>query len=136
MAVCGVAAAAAAWPGEAARARLLYIQYCSGCHLPDGSGSPATGIPSLRAPMDALLAVPGGREFLAQVPGVMNSGLNDADVARVMNWLLVAFADGVPRPRVQPYAAAEIARLRATRPQEIMAVRAALVAASGTPPKR
>ena len=56
-----------------------------GCHLADGRGAPEQGVPSMRGLAGRLLTLPGGREYLVQVPGVMNSGLSDADTARLMN---------------------------------------------------
>ena len=58
-----------------------------------------------------LLTLPGGREYLVQVPGVMNSGLSDADTARLMNWLLPQVSAETLPPGTLPYDAAEIARL-------------------------
>jgi mono/diheme cytochrome c family protein len=120
----GVAASAVA--GNDLRARLQYIQRCSGCHLVDGTGSPAKGIPSMRGTLGEFLAVAGGREFIVQVPGVMNSGLGDADVAALMNWLLPTVSHETLPASFAPYTAEEIARLRTSRPTDILAVRAAL----------
>lgn len=118
--------AAAASPDDS-RARVQYLHHCSGCHLADGSGSPAKGIPSMRGVLGQFLKVPGGREFIVQVPGVMNSPLSDRDIANLMNWLLPALsADTLPTP-ASPYTAAEIARLRQSRPADVMAVRASLL---------
>jgi len=122
--LCTVTIAAADDP---TRARLQYLQHCAGCHLADGSGEPAKGIPSMRGPLGLFLTVPGGREFIVQVPGVMNSPLSDADTANLMNWLLPTLtADTLP-PGTAPYTTAEIARLRSTRPVDVMAVRAELM---------
>ena len=56
-------------PQEAARARLHYLQHCMGCHLADGRGAPEQGVPSMRGLAGRLLTLPGGREYLVQVPG-------------------------------------------------------------------
>ena len=60
---------------EAVQSRFNYMQHCMGCHLPDGCGAPDKGIPSMRDMLGQFLAVPGGRAFIVQVPGVMNSAL-------------------------------------------------------------
>lgn len=112
---------------DGARARLNYLHHCAGCHLADGSGAPSQGIPSMRGPLGRFLAVPGGREFIVQVPGVMNSPLSDGDTAQLMNWLLPALTVETLPPDTAPYSAEEIARLRRTRPLDVMAVRAELV---------
>ncbi len=112
---------------DSARAHMQYLHHCAGCHLADGTGEPAKGIPSMRGQLGLFLTVPGGREFIVQVPGVMNSPLSDRDTANLMNWLLPTItADTLPA-NTAPYTAEEIARLRATRPLDVMAVRATLV---------
>ena len=117
-----------AWAaGNEERAQLQYLQHCSGCHLVDGSGSPSKGVPSMRGALGQFLRVPGGREFIVQVPGVMNSALRDADIANLMNWLLPAVSSETLPAGFQPYTPQEIARLRTSRPADVMAVRATLV---------
>jgi hypothetical protein len=74
-----------------------------------------------------FLRVPGGREFLIQVPGVMGSGLNDVQVAQVSNWVLNTLAlESIP-PEHLPYEPAEIARLRQSPLIDVGATRARLV---------
>jgi mono/diheme cytochrome c family protein len=110
------------------RPRLQYLQYCSGCHLPDGSGSPAFGVPSMRGLLGQFLQVPGGRQFIVQVPGVMNSALSNADIAALMNWLVPAVsAPTLPARGFKPYTAQEIGRLRTSRPADVPAARAPLI---------
>lgn len=123
----GVIAINAAAAGDTKRAQVQYMQHCAGCHLADGSGEPAKGIPSMRGQLGLFLTVPGGREFIVQVPGVMNSPLSDADTANLMNWLLPAITANTLPAGTAPYTTAEIARLRSTRPVDVMAVRAELM---------
>ena len=112
---------------DAARARTHYIHHCTGCHLMDGRGVPSKGIPSMRNTLDRFLQVQGGREYIVQVPGVMNSPLGDADIANLMNWLLPHVTpDGLPQD-IQPYSAEEIASLRKTRPVDFDGTRRHLV---------
>src|ERR1019366_4708049 len=96
------AGSAAAPAEEAARARTNFIHHCTGCHLADGSGAPSKGIPSMRNTLSQFLKVTGGREFIVQVPGVMNSSLNDHDIAGLMNWLLPYVSPGVVPPDMPP----------------------------------
>jgi hypothetical protein len=56
--------------------------------------------------------VPGGREYLVEVPGVAASALSNAEIAEVLNWLLVTFNKAEMLPGFKPYTAAEIARYR------------------------
>lgn len=103
----------------------LYMLNCWGCHRPHGEGIPGTA-PPLRGAAD-FLRVPGGRQYLIEVPGVAQSALNDADVAAVMNWIIESFsADRLTRG-FQPYTADEVASVRATRLSDIKQVRAKLV---------
>jgi mono/diheme cytochrome c family protein len=127
--------AAAAGPVEpaadaasAARAQRNFIHDCSGCHLPDGSGSPTKGIPSMRGTLGRFLQVQGGREFIAQVPGVMNSPLKNREIAELMNWLVPYVSSETAPAGTAPYTEEEIARLRRTRPVDVPAARKAVVA--------
>lgn len=126
-----LAAAVVAQAGEPVpRARLQFLQHCSGCHGADGSGTPAKGVPSMQGTLGRFLALPGGREFIVQVPGVMNAPLSDRDVAALMNWLLPQVSAATLPAAHRPYEADEITVLRATRPADVAAVRRGLVAAS------
>lgn len=98
------------WATEPAHAD--YMLNCQGCHLPDGSGFPARQVPDLRGQMGRFLQVPGGREFLVQVPGSAQTALTDADLARLLNWMLVRFGPAQPAEGLQPYTAAEVGELR------------------------
>jgi mono/diheme cytochrome c family protein len=85
---------------------------CQGCHRPDATGSAGT-TPSLAGTAAKFLWVPGGREYLARVPGVATSALSSADLAEVLNWLLWRFdKDNLPAD-FQPFTAAEVGALRA-----------------------
>ena len=101
-----------------------YLLHCSGCHLPDGGGVPGT-TPSLRE-LAPILAAPGGREYLARVPGVVQAPLSDVELARLLNWALAQFGGGEPAP---PYTGREIAPLRRNPLRDPVAARAALPAA-------
>jgi mono/diheme cytochrome c family protein len=103
--------------------RQSYLLHCAGCHLPDGSGSAPNDVPSLHGIPGQLVQVPSGREFLAQVPGIVYSSLSDAEVAEILNWVLQQYsAAELPKDFV-PYTAAEVAHYRAVRPASIMKVR-------------
>ena len=92
-------------------ARQNYILNCQGCHLPDGSGSPGN-VPKMNDFVGYFLHVPGGREFITQVPGVAGAPISDQELADVMNWILLNFSKNqLPDPFV-PYNAEEIGELR------------------------
>jgi hypothetical protein len=88
-----------------------YALECEGCHRADGAGTPGS-VPALAGNVGRFLHVPGGREFLVQVPGVAQAPLDDAAVAGVLNFVVGRFGGpGVPADFV-PYGAAEVGRLR------------------------
>ncbi len=88
-----------------------YILNCQGCHLSDGSGAPGK-VPNLKGFLGNFLHVPGGREYLIQVPGVAHSVLDDWRLAAVMNWVLENFSrEQIPADNV-PYSAGEVGSLR------------------------
>ena len=92
-------------------ARQNYILNCQGCHLPDGSGSKGN-VPKMNDFVGYFLHVPGGREFLVQVPGAAGAPISDQELADVMNWILLNFSKNeLPDPFV-PYNAEEIGELR------------------------
>lgn len=113
------AAAAGAEP------RSDFMLHCMGCHLADGSGTPP-GIPALRDRVGYYLQIPGGREYLTQVPGVANAPLDDARLAGVLNWIVREFGRASAPPEWAPFTAAEVGRSRGQGPVDIDARRHAL----------
>ncbi len=107
------------------QARSQFVLHCAGCHGVDGAGSTLGNVPDMRRLGD-FLRVPGGRAFIVSVPGVMGSGLDDAQVAAVTNWVLATLArDSVPGEH-RPFDAAEIARARSAPLVDVAAARGAL----------
>lgn len=86
-----------------------YLLNCSACHGLDGAGTPGV-TPTLHG-VGSLLKLPGGRDYLARVPGVAQAPLSDARLARLLNWVLERYSGTPPVPL---YTAVEIARLRAS----------------------
>jgi cytochrome c553 len=132
----GAAVTTPAWSGpeaipgvaNAARARQNWMLSCQGCHRADATGTPQT-TPTMAGVVARFLQVPGGREYLVQVPGVATAALSDADLAEVVNWSLARFdAANVPAD-FKPYTPAEVGQLR-RKPlrAEAMAVRASMIA--------
>ena len=119
-------AAAPAMATEAAQAD--YMLNCQGCHLDDGRGYPARQVPSLRGQLGKYLRVPGGREFLVQVPGSAQTGLSDAQLAQVLNWMLRTFSAEQLPPDFVPYSAQEVQPLRRQPLVNVTPVRSALLA--------
>ena len=63
----------------------LYTLNCWGCHKPRAEGIPGT-VPRLANSMGDFLHVPGGREYLVEVPGVAASALSDAEIAAIIDY--------------------------------------------------
>jgi mono/diheme cytochrome c family protein len=106
--------------------QLLFMMECQGCHMSDGRGG-VNAVPSMNQQVAQFLTVPGGREFLAQVPGIARSGLNDAEVTAVLNWLLNEFGPQEIAAQYPPYTVEEISHLRKTPLTEVKQKRAALL---------
>lgn len=104
----------------------LYRMECQGCHLSDGGGG-LDSIPALTNQVARFLDVPGGREYLLQVPGVALSPLSDQELADVLNWMLRTFGPPEPVSRNAPYAVEEIAHWRKQPLSDVAKRRAELV---------
>jgi hypothetical protein len=96
--------------------------------VPDGSGSVEGRIPALAGTVGHFQKLPEGRLFILQVPGVMNSGLKDDDVAALMNWLVPHFAGTSQEGVFVPYTSGEVGAARHSRPADIFAARRAVAA--------
>lgn len=107
--------------------KMQYMLHCMGCHLADGSGMPNRGIPNMKGVVGHFLRLPEGRALMVQVPGVMNTPLDDAQVADLMNWMLKDMAGESLPPGTAPYTPAEVKALRASRPADVLGERARLV---------
>lgn len=104
----------------------LYRMECQGCHLSDGGGG-LESIPALTNHVARFLDVPGGREYLLQVPGVALSPLSDQELADVLNWMLRTFGPPEPVSRNAPYTVEEIAQWRKQPLADVAERRAELV---------
>lgn len=110
------------------RPRYDYVLHCSGCHFMHGEGMASAGIPRVRDQIGYFLAIPEGRAYLMQVPGLLTAGLGDEGAAGVVNWMVEYFG-GPSRPAdFVPYTAEEARRYRLERPADIGAKRRRIVA--------
>lgn len=108
-------------------AKAAFLLKCSGCHRPDGQGVLSGGVPPFPGFIGALAADPGGRAYMLHVPGVTGSGLKDADLAAVLNYLLDEWS-ALPAGRIRRFTPDEVAALRAQRIDDIVSYRRTLVA--------
>lgn len=111
---------------QAQRAKITYMINCQGCHTSDGSGAPGR-VPKVNDYMGKFLHVDGGREFLVRVPGSANAPVGDAELAQLLNWMLVTFSPKEIPNDFKPYTEKEIAVWRRSPLMEVVDVRAALV---------
>jgi mono/diheme cytochrome c family protein len=112
---------------DAARAKTNYMLNCQGCHMADGSGLPGS-VPSMHGFVGSFLAVPGGRDFLVQVPGSSNSPLSDAALAELLNWILTTMSSDQLPERFRYYSESEVRQTRRHVLVDVAEVRARLVA--------
>jgi len=118
-------------PGETRAAtpsvQAAYMLGCQGCHLEDGRGFPQRGVPALNGFVGNFLKVPGGREYLVQVPGAAQSELSNERLADVLNWMLRTFSPAQLPADFTPYTAPEVGRLRRSPLVEVAPVRVELL---------
>ena len=105
VAVTGTRAAATSGPA------LDYALNCQGCHRADGTGTPGS-VPVLAGSVAKFLKVPGGREYLSQVPGAAQAPIDDAALAAVLNWMVDRFDHADVPADFRPYTPEEVGRLR------------------------
>lgn len=108
-------------------AQTLYLLRCSGCHRPDGQGAIPAGVPPFAGFMGPLTRDPMGRTYVTHVPGIAGSGLSDAQVAEVLNYVLdhLSAEDAAGRRR---FTEAEVRTLRAQSVPDVVAYRRGVVA--------
>lgn len=115
---------------DSQRARYWYQMSCQGCHTPDGSGS--RHVPAMKDHVGRFLNTQLGREYLVRVPGSATSALSDEQLAAVLNWILVSFSGESLPVMYEPFAPAEVERLRKEPLNEVVHYRAKLLAEIGS----
>jgi mono/diheme cytochrome c family protein len=110
--------------------RLDFVLHCQGCHQAEGTGLDGA-VPELRGNVARFAALPGGREYLARVPGVAQSQLDDAAVAALLNWMLAHFDPAHLPADFRPFTREEVAPLRRQPLVEATKVRTELLRAGG-----
>ena len=106
--------------------RGLYILRCSGCHQPDGSGSIRAGVPPFPGYIGAFAGDEEGRLYITHVPGVIGAGLDNEDIARVLNYISERWAEDNGK-NIRPFTKEEIDRLRAEPVNDVVAFRRGIV---------
>lgn len=110
--VAGIAAALLLLPlVSQADPRANYLLHCGGCHLTDASGAPPS-VPSLVNTLGRIVASPEGRDYIVRVPGASQTPLSDAQLAAVMNWVLLTFNKETLPADFAPLSAREVGKSR------------------------
>lgn len=104
-----------------------YILRCAGCHGMEGAGSLTGGIPDFRGYVAAFAALPAGRRYVVQVPGVVASGLDHEQTAQVMNYVMTRWGGSSLPQNFQAFTAGEIAELRRLEIHDVVSFRRTLV---------
>ena len=108
-----------------------YMLECQGCHGKDGSGT-VESVPALKNNMAKFLLVPGGREFLVQVPGSAQSPLSDQELTDTLNWMLSEFGPIDIVNRHPAYTPENVSRWRKTPLIDVQTAREKLMQAIAT----
>lgn len=112
---------------DANRANINYMLNCQGCHGQFGGESLDGAVPALKDYVANFLHVPGGREFLVQVPGSANAAISDAALAELLNWILQTQSMAQMPATFQPFTITEVQKLRQNPETDVVGTRAALV---------
>ena len=107
----------------AAQPNYNYALRCTGCHTAEGVSPELGRIPPLKGVVGHLVRTQESRLYFANVPGIVNSGLDAKETAALLNWVVKTYGGkSVPESWTR-FDAAEIKALRRKRPADIMAYR-------------
>lgn len=90
---------------------VAYMLHCGGCHLIDGRSNPPE-VPDLRGELGRIVAVPGGRDYLARVPGASQAPVSDQELAEILNWVLHRFNEKTLPVDFTPLTGEEVGKSR------------------------
>jgi cytochrome c553 len=105
-----------------------FIQYCSGCHGQNGRGGGVnSGIPDFKNFVGAFASEDGGRTYVLHVPGVVNTNLDDAEIAAVINYIMRTWGGTSLRADFVEFTADEVRARRARSVPDVVALRRRVV---------
>ncbi len=104
-----------------------FSRNCQGCHRADGMGACRT-VPRIRNFVGLFTRIPEGRDYLLRVPGVVWAMLDDARLARVLNWMLASYSPEQIAPGFAPFTSEEVRQARERPIANVLEVRSALIA--------
>jgi hypothetical protein len=108
---------------QAAEPNYNYALRCTGCHTAEGVSPELGRIPPLKGVVGHLVRTQESRRYLANVPGIVNSGLNNDETAALINWVVKTYGGKSVPQKWTPFDGAEIEALRRKPPPDIMAYR-------------
>jgi hypothetical protein len=108
---------------QAAEPNYNYALRCTGCHTAEGVSPELGRIPPLRGVVGHLVRTKESRRYLANVPGIVNSGLSNDETAALINWVVKTYGGKSVPEKWTPFDGAEIEALRRKPPPDIMAYR-------------
>lgn len=79
--------------------------------MADGRGAPPE-VPTLVAVLGPIVASQEGRDYVVRVPGASQTPLTDAQLAEVMNWVLITFNAATLGPNFMPLTGNEVGKAR------------------------
>jgi hypothetical protein len=94
-----------------ASARTDYLLHCAGCHMPEGNGLPPE-VPTLVGSLGRIAASDEGRDYIARVPGASQAPISDAQLAAVLNWVLLEFNSETLPESFRPLTVREVRKSR------------------------
>lgn len=103
-----------------------YMLQCAGCHRYDGQGLSHRGIPDFNQSIGLFTRLPAGRQYMIRVPGAAQSQLDNADLARVLNWIVAKYSPEDMTPDYKPFTSAEVGASRRQRFDDVLQARMAL----------
>ena len=108
---------------HAAEPNYNYALRCTGCHTAEGVSPELGRIPPLKGVVGHLVRTKEARLYFANVPGIVNSGLDSAETAALLNWVVKTYGEKSTPASWTPFDGAEIEALRRRAPADIMAYR-------------
>lgn len=103
-----------------------YMLQCAGCHRFDGQGMPGRGVPDFRNSIGLFTRLGAGREYMIRVPGSSQSQLDNADLARVLNWIVAMYSPEDINQAYRPFTSAEVGASRGRPYDDVVQARKAL----------
>ena len=128
MVLCCIFFTAAGHAERLSQAQINYMLQCQGCHKANAKGTPPD-TPDMTEYGAAFMQSDAGRAYWTSVPGAANSPLSDAELAELLNWILLTMSHAELPADFQRYSADEVSTLRGQPLIDVDARRAELVLA-------